>query len=195
MYWTNWGEYTLVGTYCAETDAPLADWDQILHYGPAESDELNADAWLLSDTLIGLFGGTSIGTYDEDRDPPLFSLVISGRTNGGWLLNGAYMNNSLYENSAELIDDETLIKLMEYLNELAGLGDLPMSCDVKVELHFLHNEFVGAAVVSLDTEFDFSEYGVPGTWEFYEGEDLSFYPAVPFGSYCVNTGEPLRFTE
>ncbi len=221
IYWTDWGEYTLVGTYCKETDAPLADWDEALNGSGnsnyddpllAEADALNRDAQLLCDTITGLFGGTAIGEYDEDDDPPLFSLVLSGRNNE-WLMTGAYMNNYRYEDSGELIDDDTFMKLMEYLNGLAGSGDLPMSRDVKVELHFLHNELVGAAVVPIESNLDFPGYGTPSTWDFHDGVFYNWNAgnrneaplsgiywidantAVPFGSYCVNTGAPLRLTE
>lgn len=227
VYWTGWSEYTLVGSYCKETNAPLADWNEVLpsveedDFGSniglsdpllAQVDELNADARLLSDTITGLFGGTSIGEYDEDDDPPLFSLTLSGR-GSVWLLTGAYMNNSLYEDSDELIDDDTLAKLMQYLNELAESNDLPMSRDVKAELHFVHNEFVGAAVVPLESNLNFEDYDVPGSWDFHYGffyewnaknqnESvlagiywLNANTAVPFGSYCVNTKAPLRVTE
>ncbi len=199
VYWTGWNEYTLVGTYCKETNAPLADFDEYLRNQNAnnplfaEMDALNRDARLLSDTITGLFGGTVIDEYDEDDDPPLFSLTMSGRGNV-WLLTGAYMNNSLYEDSDELIDDDTLAKLMQYLNELAESGDLPMSRDVKAVLHFYRNEFVGAAVVPLDTAFDFADCGL-SVLDFYAGENYLWYPAVPFGSYCVKTDAPLRFTE
>lgn len=213
VYWTGWSEYTLVGTYCKETNAPLDDWDQILHYGggddplPAEVDELNRDARLLSDTITGLFGGTLIDEYDE-YDPPLFSLTLSGRGNV-WLMTGAYMNNYLYEDSDELIDDDTLAKLMQYLNELAESGDLPMSRDVKAELHFVHNEFVGAAVVPIESNLNFEDYGVPDSWDFHDGIFYNWNAknrneavlsgiywidantAVPFGSYCTNTKAPL----
>ena len=223
VYWTGWSEYTLVGTYCKETNAPLDDWDEVLHYGGeddfddntgsdnsllAQVEELNRDARLLSDTITGLFGGTVIDEYDEDDDPPLFSLVLSGRGNV-WLMNGAYMNTYLFEDSDELIDDDTLVELMQYLNELAESGDLPMSRDVKAELHFVHNEFVGAAVVPIESSLDFEDHGIPGSWDFHDG---TFYnwnaknrnefalsgiywidanTAVPFGSYCVNTKAPL----
>lgn len=214
VYWTGWNEYTLVGSYCKETNAPLADWDQVLRFGEEDDplltqvNELNRDARLLSDTIVGLFHGTSIDEYDEDDDPPLFSLTLSGR-GSVWLLTGAYMNNSLYEDSDELIDDDTLAKLMQYLNGLAAFGDLPMSRDVKAELHFVHNEFVGAAVVPLESNLNFEDYGIPGGWDFHDGffyewnaknrnESvlagiywLNANTAVPFGSYCVNTKAPL----
>lgn len=217
VYWTGWSEYTLVGTYCKETDAPLADWDQALYYGEEEDplltevDELNRDARLLSDTIVGLFGGTAIDDYDEDDDPPLFSLRLNGRGNV-WLMTGAYMNNFLYEDPDELIDDDDLEKLMRYLNELAGSGDLPMSRDVKAELHFVHNEFVGAAVVPIESNLDFTDYGTPGSWDFHDGYFYNWNAknrngsvlagiywidantAVPFGSCCTLTGLPLQLT-
>ncbi|MDE7234547.1 MAG: hypothetical protein K2N29_05725, partial [Ruminiclostridium sp.] len=218
VYWTGWSQYTLVGTYCKETNAPLADWDEILHYGGeddsllTEVDELNRDAQLLSDTITGLLGGTAIDDYDEDDDPPLFSLTLSGRSNV-WLLTGTYMNNYLYEDSDELIDDDTLAEIMQYLNELAESGDLPMSHDVKAELHFVHNEFVGAAVVPIESNLNFEDSGVPGSMDFRDGffnywnaknrnESvlagiywIDVNTAVPFGSYCINTEAPLRALE
>ena len=98
---------------------------------------------------------------------------------------------------------------MQYLNELAESGDLPMYRDVKAELHFVHNEFVGAAVVPIESNLDFTDHGIPGSWDFHDGIFYNWNAknrneavlsgiywidantAVPFGSYCTNTKAPL----
>ncbi|MCM1335453.1 MAG: zinc-ribbon domain-containing protein [Bacteroides sp.] len=209
-YWLDRDSYLLLGSYCAETDAPLGveayenDEDIFDH----EIETLDEYARRIAAVAAPYAAEHTL----VEEGQVLYSLVLTNQ-NGRWRFENAYTNNYRLSDG-DGVDRAAIAGLVNELNERTADGRLGIAREITAELHFFDGEgFVGVGTAFVTSDLDVTDVHVPGAWDYKNGYFYDWnalrraeenrpgvyykdnYTAIPFGSYCAVSDAPLGLYE